>query len=126
MFHLFSSQAERREYGGSGFLEMQFCRLPRGAKIEEIVNRVENRRDDSLYIDDESEFYREYGDIFDCGFYNDLRRGVVDVYGINYYPPECVETLIVRIAERKPAEHESISEWLARASAYNGFYILGI
>lgn len=126
MFHLFSSQAERREYVGSRFLEMQFCRFPRGTKIAEIVNSIENWKDDSLYIDDENEFYREYGAIFDCGFYHNLRRGTVDVYGINYYPPECVEALLARIAAKKPVEHEMIGEWLTRASAYNGFYILGI
>lgn len=126
MFHLFSSQAERREYGGSGFLEMQFCRLARGAKVAQIVNSIENWRDDSLYIDDENEFYREYGAIFDCGFYSNLERGAVDVYGINYYPPECVETLIARIAERKPQEYGAVLGWLGEAEQYNGFYILGI
>lgn len=126
MFHLFSSRAERGEYGGSGFLEMQFCRHPRGTGIAEIVNRVENWRDDSLYVDDENEFYREYGAILDCGFYNDLERGTVDVYGINYYPPECVGTIAARIAEKRPAEHEMVLGWLREAERYNGFYILGI
>ena len=126
MFHLFSSQAERREYGGSGFLEMQFCRFPRGAKVAELVNSIENWKDDSLYIDDENEFYREYGAIFDCGFYHNLRRGAVDVYGINYYPPECVGELAARIAERRPAEHGAVLGWLKEAERYNGFYILGI
>lgn len=126
VFHRFSSQTERREYGGSGFLEMQFCRLPRETKLAEIVNRIENWKDDSLYIDDEDKFYREYGDIFDSGFYSNLERGTVDVYGINYYPPEYVGMLLARIAVRKPAGYESVLGWLRDAEKYNGFYILGI
>lgn len=128
MFHIFSSQAERREYGGTAFLEMQLCRLPRGTKRAEIMTleNIKFWKDDSLYIDDENEFYREYGGIFDCGIYNNLERGTVDVYGINYYPPECVETLLTRLAERKPIEYEAVLGWLKEAERYNGFYILGI
>lgn len=126
VFHLFSSQAERREYGGSDFLEMQFCRHPRGTTAAQCVDHIENWKDDSLYIDDENEFYREYGAIFDCGFYGNLTRGKVDVCGINYYPPECLHTLIARIAERRPAEYGAVLGWLKEAEQYNGFYILGI
>lgn len=128
MFHIFSSQAERSEYGGTGFVEMQLCRLPRGTRLAELVavGNIEFWKDDSLYIDDENGFYREYGGIFDCGFYNDLERGTVDVYGINYYPPECVETIAARIAEKRPAECESVLGWLRGAERYNGFYILGL
>ena len=28
LFHTFSSQEERRKYGGSAFIEIQYCKLP--------------------------------------------------------------------------------------------------
>ncbi len=37
LFLTFHSQEERREYGGSAFIEMQFCKLPAGTGIKDIV-----------------------------------------------------------------------------------------
>jgi len=34
MFHIFDSQEKRRKYGGSAFMEIQFCRLPEGTPME--------------------------------------------------------------------------------------------
>lgn len=47
------------------------------------------------------EFMREYGNIFDCGIYNNLKTGNVDIYGINYYEPRAIELIIKRIIEKK-------------------------
>ena len=128
MFHIFNSQEERREYGGSAFIEMQFCRLPHDTSLSEIVavDSVKNWMNDSLYADDENEFYSEYSHIFDCGTYNNKKTGTVDIYGINYYAPSQIEMLQSRILEYKPAEYEVLAQWLERAKQYNGFYILGI
>lgn len=79
-FHMFDSHEERRKHGGSAFIEMQFCRLPKGTSIEKLVNSDVHRQNDSLYIDDENEFYRAYSRIFDCGIYNNLSKGTVDIY----------------------------------------------
>ena len=119
LFHKFDSQEERRDYGGSAFLEMQFCTL---VAVDSIVNWL----NDSLYISDENLFYEEYSRIFDCGVYNNGRTGPVDVYGINYYGPEQIDLLLARIRETQPEDWQVLTEWLEEARAYNGFYILGI
>lgn len=130
LFHAFNSQEERRKYGGSAFVEIQFCKMKSEAKIQNIiaVSSINHWQDDSLYIylDDTESFVKEYSNIFDCGIFNNLRSGVVDIYGINYYKPDLVEIILSRILRNKPADYEVLIEWLKKAQRYNGFYILGI
>lgn len=128
LFHIFDSQEERRRFGGSAFVEMQFCRLQPGTKIEDLVSvdSITHWQNDSLYIDDENAFYREYSDIFDCGIYNNLNSGTVDIYGINYYAPTTIDTIINRVLAKKPAECQVLLQWLNNAKQHNGFYILGL
>lgn len=128
LFHVFSSQEERRDFGGSLFIEIQFCKLSKGVKTKKIVavNSIENWQNDSLYISDENTFFREYGKIFDCGIYSNLKRGVVDIFGINYYSPSSVDSIIAKLNKEKPSDYITLAEWLARAKEYNGFYILGL
>ncbi len=130
LFHTFDSHEKRREYGGTGFMEMQFCKLPAGTKIKRIVsaNRIQNWQLDSLYIcaDDVDVFSREYGGVFTCGAYNGLKSGAVDIFGINYYAPEHVDPIIEKIRKEKPVDYEPLTRWLNKAKEYNGFYILGI
>lgn len=130
LFHIFNSQEERRSFGGSAFIEMQFCKLPFGTKTKKIVavSSINNWQNDSLYIyvDDIEVFYLEYREFFYCGIYNNLKSGIVDVYGINYYETSLTDSLIERILEKKPKDYEILIEWLNRAKEYNGFYILGI
>lgn len=92
------------------------------------VSSLNHWQDDSLYIylDDIERFVKEYSDIFDCGIYNNLRSGLIDIYGINYYKPDLVETILSRILRNKTTDYEVLIEWLNRAKCYNGFYILGI
>ena len=128
LFRKFDSQEERREYGGSAFIEVQFCRMPVGADLKSLVavDNIINWLDDSLYISDENLFYEQYSRIFDCGVYNNLKTGPVDVYGINYYGPELTKVLIERIRELQPEDWKVLIEWLEAAKKYNGFYIMGI
>lgn len=128
MFHIFDSQEKRRKYGGSAFTEFQFCRLPMGTPIEKTVEveSINHWQNDSLYVYFEDDFFAEYGQIFDCGTYCNLKTGTVDLYGINYYSLALIDGLIDRINEKKPADHEVLTEWLNRAKQHNGFYILGI
>ena len=128
LFHTFLSQSERRDFGGSAFIEIQFCKLPVRSSITSIVDvsSIKNWQNDSLYVSDENAFYQEYGHIFDCGTYNDLETGPVDLYGINYYPASLTDTIIERIRDAKPTEYAVLIDWLERAKTYNGFYILGI
>ena len=128
LFHAFHNQTERREFGGSAFIEIQFCKLPVRSSIKSIVDvsSIKNWQSDSLYVSDENAFYQEYGHIFDCGTYNNLETGPVDLYGINYYPASLTDTIIERIRESKPADYTVLVDWLERAKGYNGFYILGV
>lgn len=130
LFHTFSSQEERREYGGSCFIEMQYCRLPRGTEIEKIisVDAIRHWKNDSLYIygDDDNEFVAQYKKIFTDGIYNNLKRGMVDMYGINYYSREQTRLILEKLKEIKPSDWQVLLSWLERAETHNGFYILGL
>lgn len=128
LFHIFNSQEERRNFGGSAFIEMQFCKLPSGTKAKKLVSpsSINHWQNDSLYIDDENVFYQEYSHIFNCGIYNNLKSGTVDIYGINYYAPSLTDSIIERLHKDKPADYEALIEWLNKSKKYNGFYILGI
>lgn len=66
------------------------------------------------------------GNIFDCGTYNNLKQGKVDIYGINYYAPFLTDAIIEKISKDKPKDYEVLTEWLHKSKMYNGFYILGI
>ena len=37
LFHTFENREQRRACGGSAFVEIQFCRLPYGTSVKEIV-----------------------------------------------------------------------------------------
>ena len=128
LFQTFRSQAERRRQGGSCFVELQFCRMPPGTPVRRLVDvdSIRNWMDDSLYVDDETALYREYGRFFTGGVYNNLRRGPADLYGINYYEPAMIDPLMERLRREQPPEYETLMGWLERAKDYNGFYILGI
>lgn len=128
LFHVFSSQEERRNYGGSAFIEMQFCKLSSATKIKDLVavSNINHWKEDSLYINDDSVFYKEYSHIFNCGIYNNLKSGIVDVYGINYYAPSLIDSIIKRVLEDKPTDYEMLIKWLKKSKMYNGFYILGM
>ena len=128
MFYIFKSQEERRNFGGSAFLEIQFCRLPLGTKIDKItaIDSITNWQNDSLYTDDENWFYEQYSAIFSCGVYNNLKTGTVDVYGINYYSPGQTDLIIEKLQTKQPECYMVLIEWLREAKNYNGFYILGI
>ena len=128
MFLTFSSQEERREYGGSSFIEIQFCKMPLNADIKKIVavESIKNWQNDSLYINDIEDFYLAYGNIFDCGVYNNLKSGALDICGINYYKPILIEMFVDKILADKPKDYEILIEWLNKAKKYSGFYILGI
>ncbi len=128
IFHIFSSQYERRKHGGSAFVEMQYCKLPPKTPIKKIVDvaSIENWKNDSLYINDVNSFYETYSHIFSGGIYNDLQTGIVDIYGINYYSPLVTENIIKRVVSEKPTDYEELLKWLEESKPYNGFYILGI
>ncbi len=118
LFHIFNSQEERRAFGGSAFIEIQFCKLPAKRKANEraALRSIHHWQNDSLYIDDENLFYNEYHHIF-----NDL-----DIFYMNYYGPESINPVIEKIIATKPKEYEVLVEWLNKAKEYNGFYILGL
>ena len=130
LFYSFSSQTERREYGGSDFIEFQCCKLKRGTSIKKIisVDHIEHWKTDSLYLsgDDMDNFLFLYSDIFNQGIYNNGKSGLVDLFGINYYPPELEEAIIKRLRERNSDDDRILTDWLMTANEHNGLYILGV
>lgn len=130
LFHTFSSKEEMGSYGGSGFVELQFCCMPFQTDIKNLVDikNIQNWKDDSLYIisDDVEKFEQEYSCFFDCGVYNNLKSGAVDLFGVNYYKSDLIDGIIERLNKKKMTDSEVLIEWLDKAKSYNGFYILGI
>ena len=129
LIHSFHSQAERREFGGSDFIEIQYCRLPEGISLRDIVSidAIEHWRDDSLYIfgDDMDLFYEHYGDIITDGVYCNGNRGPMDPFGINFYARGQAAEIVERLAEEKPPEYQTLCRWLQVGVQYLGFYLLG-
>ena len=129
LFHSFHSQAERREFGGSDFIEIQYCRLPEGTSLRDIVSidEIKHWKVDSLYIlgDDMDLLYQNYGDIITGGIYNNGDCGPMDLFGINFYSRDQVTEIIERLAEGKPPEYQILCRWLQAAEQYLGFYLLG-
>ena len=130
LFHSFHSQAERRKFGGSDFIEIQYCRLPKGTSIREIVSvdAIKDWKDDSLYIfgDDMDLFYQNYGDIITDGVYCNGDRGPMDLCGINFYSKDQATDMLKRLAEEKPPEYQILCRWLQAGEQYLGFYLLGV
>ena len=87
------------------------------------VQKMLDSEDKSALID---AFYQKYSRIFDCGTYNNMKTGVFDLYGINYYSPALIDPISEKLSEEKPEEYEALAAWLSQAKAHNGFYILGI
>lgn len=130
LFHLFHSQEERREFGGSDFIEIQYCRLPEGTSIHEIVSvdAIKHWKDDSLYIcgDDMNLFSQAYRGIITGGVYNNGECGPMDLLGINFYSREQTNEIIERLIEEKPPEYQILCRWLQADEQNLGFYILGV
>ena len=130
MFHSFGSQEERIKFGGSYFIELQYCRLAQGTDIEKIVSvyAIEHWQNDSLYIygDDDTAFVSYYGKIFTDGIYSNRKSGMVDIYGINYYAQKQINPIIETIKEMRPLNYQVLLNWLEQVKEYNGFYILGL
>ena len=130
LFHSFQSQAERREFGGSDFIEIQYCRLPEGTSLREIVSidAIKHWKDDSLYIfgDDMNLFDQHYGAIITDGVYCNGDRGPMDLCGINFYSRDQATDMLKRLAEEKPPEYQILCRWLQAGEQYLGFYLLGV
>ncbi len=120
MFLHFENDAERRKYGGSAFIEIQYCELPANISSEKdaCAKDLSHWNDKSLYVhmDDMNDFYSDYSAIF----FN------IDLYGINYYSPVLIEQIKTKIEKIKPRDYKKLLRWLQNAASYNGILILGI
>lgn len=130
LFHTFGSREERRDFGGSDFIELQYCRLPPRTEITEIVsvNAIGHWKSDSLYVygDDWERFCSSYGTIMTGGVYHNLERGPIDWCGINFYAQEQAARIIARIEAERPPEYHTLLNWLKAGEQYVGFYVLGV
>ena len=128
IFHSFKNQNARRTFGGSAFIEIQYCTQKSETELKKIVNTSRHWIDNSLYIyfDDIDSFFANYKKIFYEGTYQNLHSGEVDIFGINYYSSEQLKNILFKIEEQKPLDYMVILEWLKNGENFNGFYILGI
>ena len=126
MFLKFKSQEERKAYGGTCFVELQFCLMPKGTPVKQIIHSHDFWRDDSLYVHGDSPIYSTFKDIFGAGIHPDESEGYFDYYGITYYSPDKIDPIIERLLNNKPEDHSTLIEWLKEAKKQNGFYILGM
>lgn len=130
LFYTFHTQEERRKFGGSYFIEIQYCKLPPSSEIKQrvSVDGIEHWKNDSLYIygDDDNQFIQQYGEIFSCGIYNNGEKGPVAPYGINYYSQEQAKNIVDKVQKQKPSDYPILLRWLERANEATGFYILGL
>lgn len=130
MFHSFENQAERQAYGGSAFLELQYCKMENGTAEKKLVSvrSLRHWQDDSLYLhaDDLAAFLQSYRSVFSNGLYGNMAHGEIDAYGINYYSPAQVTGIMRTIEALRPIGYRTLFDWLRNASQYNGIYILGL
>ena len=127
---MFSSQEERIRFGGSDFIELQYCRLPCGAPLQEILSSdsIQHWENDSLYVsgDDMDIFYLHYGHIITGGTYHDQTIGPMDLLGINFYSREQAACILNRIQLEKPPDYQIFENWLRAGKHDTGFYVLGV
>ena len=130
MFLSFANGEERWEFGGTGFMQLAYCKLKPNARIRKILSlrSIPFWSDDSLYVfvDDMDIFCSNYADIFCNGVRDNRSIGEMDVFDINYYSPNQLKEIIEKIENHKPLGYEIILEWLKQGTDYNGMYILGI
>ena len=130
LFHVFQSQAERRKLSGSDFIEIQYCRLPQGTAIHQIVSvdSIEHWKNDSLYAfgDNMDVFFQNYGHIITGGVYNNETRGSIDLFGINFYSREQAASIRKRLKTETPLDSPVLLKWLMEVEQCLGFYVLGV
>ena len=120
MFHKFKNQDERRNFGGTAFVELAYSKNKIKIKILDKLLKRKNVfwNDDSLYIyvDDIDEFCKLYGDIFKINSF----------YGPNYYSKRKTTEIINSLKQKQPKEYLILVEWLELAVTYDGFWLYGI
>ena len=130
LFHTFRAQEERRRFGGTDFMEMQYCKLPLDLlqKKRVSVQKIEHWKNDSLYIsgDDVDAFFVYYGQIITNGLFGNGKIGPIDPFGINFYAREQVDPMMKRIKDERTPDYNILLGWFEAGEAYGGFYLLGI
>lgn len=123
---MFITNKERK---GTCYLEFQFCRNENPIKSNKVnIDIVDNWHEDSLLISDQdfNEFYKLYGNIFQCALLPNGEMGF-SAYGINYYDKNISEKILFQLKKIIDNKYLNLIEWLDIAiKNYNGFYILGI
>lgn len=131
MIHKFNNQEERRNFGGSAFIEIAYCKLKPRTKVKKVfkLKNLPMRSNDSLYVhvDDMHDFIEIYSDIFGkCICANLNEYDSFDPFCINYYSKDCINIIKEKLLEARPKDYEMVLKWLEESDKYNGFYILGI
>ena len=129
-FYSFESSEERRAFGGSAFMELQYCKLKPSATIRKILSlrSIPYWQNDGLYVyvDDIDIFLSNYAGVFGDGVLSNRTTGSIDEFGITYYSSTQLKDIISNIEKQKPLGYEVILDWLKQGIDCNGFYVLGI
>ena len=126
MFLKFDSQKERSQYGGTCFIELQFCKCPEGTDLKTILSDYNFWLDDSLYVYGDDPFYAVYGPVFGNGIHPDMTKSYPDPWGVTYYRADQIDDIIERAEKKKPLGYKILTEWLNEAKEYNGIIIHGM
>lgn len=128
LFHRFHSQEERRNQGGSCFIELSYVRPESGAPAEAFLSRqtFPMWQPDSLYVhgDDDHAFFSAYSRIFTGGLYPSGETGVMDLCGVTCYSPRETARILTALQTEHLPDQDALVRWLEKAPA--GFMIFGL
>ena len=123
---MFITDQERK---GTGYYEFQFCKNNNPLIFGKINNKIIRywEKDSLSILDDEFvDFYKEYGEIFECAVLANGQKGFDD-FGINYYDISTTKEILAKLKNRIDKKYIILMDFLEKAiKDYNGFYIMGL
>ena len=123
---MFVRNADRK---GTDYIELQICTMPENSVVKQIVDNdnIKHWLNSSIYVcqDDLSTFLSAYRAFLKGGIHNDLSRGELDIFGINYFDKVQVAQIVSDVYKNKPFEYELFMKFLEEAILSNGFYLFG-
>lgn len=116
--------SNEREEGGTGFIELQYCKRKMPRIIAVRFNNIKHWNKESLYIGVESFniFLDQYFDIF-----KSVNKNLLDIFSPEYFILEQVKQLREKILEKKPIDYKILVSWLDECieKGYS-MYFLGV
>ncbi len=114
---------------GGCYLEFQYCKVQNPIKDKKADDHIiEHWKEDSILISDDewNIFYKDYGEIFECGLFPNGEYGFYH-YGVNYYDKATTQDILQKLSKIIDEKYKNLIYWLEVAiNKCNGFYILGV